>query len=156
MRRLSVFIMTLLVSACDFPFDQNCKASGWRMTPGDTTVHVGAKFEMSAQVYGCNGQGPFSIDPRWKSSVPAVAQVEERSGKVTARGPGTAEMTVSDARRYGKVPIVVTVTVIPLDEKTSLRGREVTTSSPSNGSSQRVSSLQPLSWPATSPLRPSP
>ncbi|MDQ2929856.1 MAG: Ig-like domain-containing protein [Gemmatimonadota bacterium] len=65
------------------------------ITPSTKSVDIGATIQYSASVTDMNGNTLRSTPTvRWRSSVPAVATIDNSSGLATAVGKGTASISV--------------------------------------------------------------
>ena len=109
-----VFTAGLLISSCDLLPFESCQADlQWRLTPTAAILRVGQSVVVKAEALGCGGTKPLEEDMRWTSQDTAIADVEERSGKVTARAVGETTIIGEDLGKYGIGPFTVPVTVTP-------------------------------------------
>ena len=67
------------------------------VSPGDTTIAVGASFTIHAEQGGsCDGihiTDPRPLALRWVTRDTAIVQVDSSTGRVTGRSPGDAQVT---------------------------------------------------------------
>jgi hypothetical protein len=70
--------------------------------PGDTTIMVGATFTASVELSSCGRQEVLSDVFTWESGDGTVAQVDAKTGVVTAMSVGETAILVT-GQRYGNV-----------------------------------------------------
>jgi hypothetical protein len=81
---------------------------GFSVSPADTVVTAGSSFRPTVDLFSCGGRKHFGDDYAWSSSNVGVVSVDA-SGKVTAKSPGEATVTVTGAKYHfpGNIHVVV-------------------------------------------------
>lgn len=93
----------LLTAACQ-PGDAatgptECAIWKIEVTPADTALTLGESFTYGVETEGnCTARLRFSVDSD-------AAEIDSLTGRITARGPGRAEVTVSAQGSYTRVPL---------------------------------------------------
>lgn len=82
--------------------------TGLTLTPKKVDLEVGKSYQLSAVKEPANAEGSLT----WTSSKPAVAAVD-KSGKVTAKGEGTATITVTCATKSAACTVTVSKPLVP-------------------------------------------
>lgn len=82
--------------------------TGLTLTPKKVDLEVGKTCQLSAVKEPANAEGSLT----WTSSKPAVAAVDQ-SGKVTAKGEGTATITVTCGTKSAACTVTVSKPLIP-------------------------------------------
>lgn len=82
--------------------------TGLTLTPKKVDLEVGKTCQFSAVKEPANAEGSLT----WTSSKPAVAAVD-KSGKVTARGEGTATITVTCGTKSATCTVTVSKPLVP-------------------------------------------
>lgn len=82
--------------------------TGLTLTPKKVDLEVGKTCQLSAVKVPANAEGSLT----WTSSKPAVAAVDQ-SGKVTAKGEGTATITVTCGSRSAACTVTVSKPLVP-------------------------------------------
>lgn len=82
--------------------------TGLTLTPKKVDLEVGKSYQLSAVKEPANAEGSLT----WTSSKPAVAAVD-KSGKVTAKGEGTATITVTCGTKSATCTVTVSKPLIP-------------------------------------------
>lgn len=82
--------------------------TGLTLTPKKVDLEVGKSYQLSAVKEPANAEGSLT----WTSSKPAVAAVDQ-SGKVTAKGEGTATITVTCGTKSAACTVTVSKPLIP-------------------------------------------
>ena len=82
--------------------------TGLTLTPKKVDLEVGKSYQLSAVKEPANAEGSLT----WTSSKPAVAAVD-KSGKVTAKGEGTATITVTCGTKSATCTITVSKPLVP-------------------------------------------
>lgn len=104
----------LLLGGCNVLGPAGCDADlRWRVTPTEANLRVGESITADAEASGCGGTKPLEVDMRWSSEDPAVAGVNEMTGRITAEAAGSTIIMGEDLGRYGIGPVEVPVTVEP-------------------------------------------
>lgn len=82
--------------------------TGLTLTPKKVDLEVGKTYQLSAVKQPANAEGSLT----WTSSKPAVAAVD-KSGKVTAKGEGTATITVTCGSKSAACTVTVSKPLVP-------------------------------------------
>ena len=82
--------------------------TGLTLTPKKVGLEVGKTYQLSAVKEPANAEGSLT----WTSSKPAVAAVD-KSGKVTAKGEGTATITVTCGTKSAACTVTVSKPLVP-------------------------------------------
>lgn len=82
--------------------------TGLTLTPKKVGLEVGKTYQLSAVKEPANAEGSLT----WTSSKPAVAAVD-KSGKVTAKGEGTATITVTCGTKSATCTVTVSKPLVP-------------------------------------------
>ena len=82
--------------------------TGLTLTPKKVDLEVGKTYQLSAVKEPANAEGSLT----WTSSKPAVAAVD-KSGKVTAKGEGTAAITVTCGTKSAACTVTVSKPLVP-------------------------------------------
>ena len=82
--------------------------TGLTLTPKKVDLEVGKSYQLSAVKEPANAEGSLT----WTSSKPAVAAVDN-SGKVTAKGEGTATITVTCSTKSAACTVTVSKPLVP-------------------------------------------
>lgn len=82
--------------------------TGLTLTPKKVDLEVGKSYQLSAVKEPANAEGSLT----WTSSKPAVAAVDQ-SGKVTAKGEGTATITVTCGTKSATCTVTVSKPLVP-------------------------------------------
>ena len=82
--------------------------TGLTLTPKKVDLEVGKTYQLSAVKEPTNAEGSLT----WTSSKPAVAAVD-KSGKVTAKGEGTATITVTCGTKSAACTVTVSKPLVP-------------------------------------------
>lgn len=82
--------------------------TGLTLTPKKVDLEVGKSYQLSAVKEPANAEGSLT----WTSSKPAVAAVDN-SGKVTAKGEGTATITVTCGSKSAACTVTVSKPLVP-------------------------------------------
>lgn len=82
--------------------------TGLTLTPKKVDLEVGKSYQLSAVKQPANAEGSLT----WTSSKPAVAAVDQ-SGKVTAKGEGTATITVTCGTKSAACTVTVSKPLVP-------------------------------------------
>ena len=82
--------------------------TGLTLTPKKVDLEVGKTYQLSAVKEPANAEGSLT----WTSSKPAVAAVD-KSGKVTAKGEGTATITVTCGTKSAACAVTVSKPLVP-------------------------------------------
>ena len=82
--------------------------TGLTLTPKKVDLEVGKSCQLSAVKEPANAEGSLT----WTSSKPAVAAVD-KSGKVTAKGEGTATITVTCGTKSAACTVTVSKPLVP-------------------------------------------
>ena len=82
--------------------------TGLTLTPKTVDLEVGKSYQLSAVKEPANAEGSLT----WTSSKPAVAAVD-KSGKVTAKGEGTATITVTCGTKSAACTVTVSKPLVP-------------------------------------------
>ena len=82
--------------------------TGLTLTPKKVDLEVGKSYQLSAVKEPANAEGSLT----WTSSKPAVAAVDKR-GKVTAKGEGTATITVTCGTKSAACTVTVSKPLVP-------------------------------------------
>lgn len=82
--------------------------TGLTLTPKKVDLEVGKTYQLSAVKQPANAEGSLT----WTSSKPAVAAVD-KSGKVTAKGEGTATITVTCGTKSAACTVTVSKPLVP-------------------------------------------
>lgn len=82
--------------------------TGLTLTPKKVDLEVGKTYQLSAVKEPANAEGSLT----WTSSKPAVAAVD-KSGKVTAKGEGTATITVTCGTKSATCTVTVSKPLVP-------------------------------------------
>lgn len=82
--------------------------TGLTLTPKKVDLEVGKSCQLSAVKEPANAEGSLT----WTSSKPAVAAVDQ-SGKVTAKGEGTATITVTCGTKSAACTVTVSKPLVP-------------------------------------------
>ena len=82
--------------------------TGLTLTPKKVDLEVGKTYQLSAVKEPANAEGSLT----WTSSKPAVAAVY-KSGKVTAKGEGTATITVTCGTKSAACTVTVSKPLVP-------------------------------------------
>lgn len=82
--------------------------TGLTLTPKKVNLEVGKTYQLSAVKEPANAEGSLT----WTSSKPAVAAVD-KSGKVTAKGEGTATITVTCGTKSAACTVTVSKPLVP-------------------------------------------
>ena len=82
--------------------------TGLTLTPKKVDLEVGKTYQFSAVKEPANAEGSLT----WTSSKPAVAAVDN-SGKVTAKGEGTATITVTCGTKSAACTVTVSKPLVP-------------------------------------------
>ena len=82
--------------------------TGLTLTPKKVDLEVGKTYQLSAVKEPANAEGSLT----WTSSKPAVAAVDN-SGKVTAKGEGTATITVTCGTKSAACTVTVSKPLVP-------------------------------------------
>lgn len=82
--------------------------TGLTLTPKKVDLEVGKSYQLSAVKQPANAEGSLT----WTSSKPAVAAVD-KSGKVTAKGEGTATITVTCGSKSAACTVTVSKPLVP-------------------------------------------
>ena len=82
--------------------------TGLTITPKKVDLEVGKTYQLSAVKEPANAEGSLT----WTSSKPAVAAVD-KSGKVTAKGEGTATITVTCGTKSAACTVTVSKPLVP-------------------------------------------
>lgn len=82
--------------------------TGLTLTPKKVDLEVGKTCQLSAVKQPANAEGSLT----WTSSKPAVAAVDQ-SGKVTAKGEGTATITVTCGTKSAACTVTVSKPLVP-------------------------------------------
>lgn len=82
--------------------------TGLTLTPKKVDLEVGKSYQLSAVKEPANAEGSLT----WTSSKPAVAAVDQ-SGKVTAKGEGTATITVTCGTKSAACTVTVSKPLVP-------------------------------------------
>lgn len=82
--------------------------TGLTLTPKKVDLEVGKSYQLSAVKEPANAEGSLT----WTSSKPAVAAVD-KSGKVTAKGEGTATITVTCGTKSAACTVTVSKPLVP-------------------------------------------
>lgn len=82
--------------------------TGLTLTPKKVDLEVGKSYQLSAVKEPANAEGSLT----WTSSKPAVAAVDN-SGKVTAKGEGTATITVTCGNKSAACTVTVSKPLVP-------------------------------------------
>ena len=82
--------------------------TGLTLTPKKVDLEVGKSYQLSAVKEPANAEGSLT----WTSSKPAVAAVDN-SGKVTAKGEGTATITVTCGTKSAACTVTVSKPLVP-------------------------------------------
>ena len=82
--------------------------TGLTLTPKKVDLEVGKTYQLSAVKEPANAEGSLT----WTSSKPAVAAVD-KSGKVTAKGEGTATITVTCGTKSAACTVTVSKPLVP-------------------------------------------
>ena len=82
--------------------------TGLTLTPKKVDLEVGKSYQLSAVKEPANAEGSLT----WTSSKPAVAAVDQ-TGKVTAKGEGTATITVTCGTKSAACTVTVSKPLVP-------------------------------------------
>lgn len=82
--------------------------TGLTLTPKKVDLEVGKSYQLSAVKEPANAEGSLT----WTSSKPAVAAVDQ-TGKVTAKGEGTATITVTCGTKSATCTVTVSKPLVP-------------------------------------------
>ena len=82
--------------------------TGLTLTPKKVELEVGKSYQLSAVKEPANAEGSLT----WTSSKPAVAAVDN-SGKITAKGEGTATITVTCGTKSAACTVTVSKPLVP-------------------------------------------
>ena len=82
--------------------------TGLTLTPKKVELEVGKSYQLSAVKEPANAEGSLT----WTSSKPAVAAVD-KTGKVTAKGEGTATITVTCGTKSAACTVTVSKPLVP-------------------------------------------
>ena len=82
--------------------------TGLTLTPKKVDLEVGKTYQLSAVKEPANAEGSLT----WTSSKPAVAAVD-KSGKITAKGEGTATITVTCGTKSAACTVTVSKPLVP-------------------------------------------
>ena len=82
--------------------------TGLTLTPKKVDLEVGKSYQLSAVKEPANAEGSLT----WTSSKPAVAAVDN-SGKITAKGEGTATITVTCGTKSAACTVTVSKPLVP-------------------------------------------
>ena len=82
--------------------------TGLTLTPKKVDLEVGKTYQLSAVKEPANAEGSLT----WTSNKPAVAAVD-KSGKVTAKGEGTATITVTCGTKSAACTVTVSKPLVP-------------------------------------------
>ncbi len=82
--------------------------TGLTLTPKKVDLEVGKSYQLSAVKEPANAEGSLT----WTSSKPAVAAVD-KTGKVTAKGEGTATITVTCGTKSAACTVTVSKPLVP-------------------------------------------
>lgn len=82
--------------------------TGLTLTPKKVDLELGKTYQLSAVKEPANAEGSLT----WTSSKPAVAAVDQ-SGKVTAKGEGTATITVTCGTKSAACTVTVSKPLVP-------------------------------------------
>lgn len=82
--------------------------TGLTLTPKKVDLEVGKSYQLSAVKEPANAEGSLT----WTSSKPAVAAVD-KSGKITAKGEGTATITVTCGTKSAACTVTVSKPLVP-------------------------------------------
>lgn len=82
--------------------------TGLTLTPKKVDLEVGKTYQLSAVKEPANAEGSLT----WTSSKPTVAAVD-KSGKVTAKGEGTATITVTCGTKSAACTVTVSKPLVP-------------------------------------------
>lgn len=82
--------------------------TGLTLTPKKVDLEVGKSYQLSAVKQPANAEGSLT----WTSSKPAVAAVD-KTGKVTAKGEGTATITVTCGTKSAACTVTVSKPLVP-------------------------------------------
>ena len=82
--------------------------TGLTLTPKKVDLEVGKTYQLSAVKEPANAEGSLT----WTSSKPAVAAVDQ-TGKVTAKGEGTATITVTCGTKSAACTVTVSKPLVP-------------------------------------------
>ena len=82
--------------------------TGLTLTPKKVDLEVGKTYQLSAVKEPANAEGSLT----WTSSKPAVAAVD-KTGKVTAKGEGTATITVTCGTKSAACTVTVSKPLVP-------------------------------------------
>ena len=82
--------------------------TGLTLTPKNVDLEIGKSYQLSAVKEPANAEGSLT----WTSSKPAVAAVD-KSGKVTAKGEGTATITVTCGTKSATCTVTVSKPLVP-------------------------------------------
>ena len=82
--------------------------TGLTLTPKKVDLEVGKTYQLSAVKEPANAEGSLT----WTSSKPAVAAVDN-SGKITAKGEGTATITVTCGTKSAACTVTVSKPLVP-------------------------------------------
>ena len=93
------------VTVSDVPL---VELTGLTLTPKKVDLEVGKSYQLSAVKEPANAEGSLT----WTSSKPAVAAVDQ-SGKVTAKGEGTATITVTCGTKSAACTVTVSKPLVP-------------------------------------------
>jgi uncharacterized protein YjdB len=89
--------------------DMRSNADRVEVTPGQLSLAPGGQQTLTATAYSFNNTPLVGIGFAWTSTEPTVAQVDPRTGEVTAVGPGTAEILAQE--EFGGLDGKASVTV---------------------------------------------
>lgn len=84
---------------------------GWRVHPAEANLMIGESITAEAEAFTCGGKESLEVDVRWSSENPAVASVNEKTGRITAKGAGTTKISDEDLGPYGIGPVEIPVEV---------------------------------------------
>lgn len=84
---------------------------GWRVHPTEANLMVGESTTAEAEAFTCGGKQSVQVDVRWTSENPAVAGVDETTGRITAKAAGTTKIRGEDVGPYGIGPVEIPVNV---------------------------------------------
>ena len=83
-----------------------------RVDPRNRTLRVGESYVASASAWSCGGTKRLSDEWEFFVADTAIARVDARTGRVTARSVGATDVGARGAR-YGDAPVRSHVTVTP-------------------------------------------
>ena len=103
--RLAVIAsIAIAASSCeDLGFGKVCTTElRVQFSPADTTIQVSRSFHASVRLSSCGGSEQLTDVITWHAEDPAVATVEERTGRVVGQRAGITRILAS-GQRYGSV-----------------------------------------------------